>query len=183
MRTFKIAVLLGLGATVAFVAVIKLHTQQQTPSNVSDIASGPSQPIDKWLETLGTGRRFADRIARAPENADAFLSLAVAETPPRLAAAALHALETAYATRPQEARRLSRAVLGSLASSDDAVLGAALSAARPLLAAGGDAPIEARVLGLAGRLSHGPGRYALLDALSSLGADRVGLPLIELAQA
>jgi len=86
MRTFKIAVLLGLGATVAFVAVIKLHTQQQTPSNVSDIASGPSQPIDKWLETLGTGRRFADRIARAPENADAFLSLAVAEPPPRLAA-------------------------------------------------------------------------------------------------
>jgi hypothetical protein len=78
---------------------------------------------------------------------------------------------------------LSQAVLASLGSNDDEILGAALSAARPLLAAKGEPSIESRLLDLAGRLSQGPGRYALLDTLSSIGADRMGPSHIALAQA
>jgi hypothetical protein len=143
--------------------------------------AGPAP--DEWLKTLGSERRFPDHLARLPKNADAFLTLALSGEHPRMVGAALHGLERGYSMRPQEAPLLSKAVLASLGSDDDEILGAALSAARPLLATRGDASIESRLLALADRVSQGPGRYALLDTLSSVSADRVGSPHIALAKA
>jgi hypothetical protein len=178
MKTLRIIAIVGLGGTVACAAVIGLHRRKPEADKAN---GGPA--TDEWLKTLGNQRRFPDHIARLPKNTDTFLSLALSGEHPRMVGAALHGLERGYGMRPQEAPLLSKAVLASLGSNDDEILGAALSAARPLLAAKGDPNIESRLLDLAGRLSQGPGRYALLDTLSSVGADRVGPPHIALAQA
>jgi hypothetical protein len=182
MKLRKVLIILVIALAAVTLAVISLHGSKTGTRKPNEVAS-PGAENETWLNTLGERRRLSDQVVLSSKNSEIFLSLVLSGGPPRLVTAALYALEKRVGVHPDEASRLSKAVIGSLASPDDQIVGAALIAARPLLVAGNDAAIEARLLELAERLAQGPGRYALLEALSHLKADRIHAPHIALAEA
>jgi hypothetical protein len=103
-----IAVLVGgIAVAVGLTRWRKPSVLTTTPALSVMEESETSPLVESWTTQLGGNRRFAIGVARAPENAPAFASLAQGSgVPALLVAASLYALEAAHAARPQEARRL-----------------------------------------------------------------------------
>jgi hypothetical protein len=180
-----VAIVLAASAVVAVLISRRPPSPTPSPSALTPggeapraAAQGSDAQLAALLAALGQNRRFSDQAIRAKENVARFPMLARSKQEPRIVAAALLAMAKTHERVASEMPSLlsvyNQAVLDTLEADADEVVGAALLAAGPLISGPqGGQPAVSKIVRLAPRFPTGAGRYALIDALSTVDAGGV----------